>query len=65
MQDKLTASAVGSIVGMRSEEIQQIASHYEEKVSHTLHIASVFFGVFFFIFLCICLQTIKQKRFDP
>lgn len=64
MQDKLTASAVGSIVGMRSEEIQQIASHYEEKVSHTLHIASVFL-VFFFIFLCICLQTIKQKRFDP
>lgn len=33
MQDKLSASAVGSIVGMKSEEIQQIASHYEEKVS--------------------------------
>ena len=33
MQDKLTASAVGSIVGMKSDEIQQIASEYEEKVS--------------------------------
>lgn len=51
MQDKLTASAVGSIVGMRSEEIQQIASHYEEKVSHTLHIASVF--LVFFLYFCV------------
>ncbi|XP_062573509.1 coiled-coil domain-containing protein 93-like isoform X1 [Saccostrea cucullata] len=32
-EDKLTASAVGSIVGMQSEEIQQIASHYEGKKS--------------------------------
>nr|XP_034309744.1 coiled-coil domain-containing protein 93 isoform X1 [Crassostrea gigas] len=32
-RDKLSASAVGSIVGMKSEEIQQIASHYEEKKS--------------------------------
>ncbi|XP_078320478.1 coiled-coil domain-containing protein 93-like isoform X3 [Crassostrea virginica] len=32
-EDKLTASAVGSIVGMKSDEIQQIASEYEEKKS--------------------------------
>ena len=31
-QGKLTASAVGSIVGMQSAEIQQIASEYAEKV---------------------------------
>ncbi len=35
VQGKLTASAVGSIVGMQSEEIQQIASEYAEKVSYS------------------------------
>lgn len=33
LQGKLTASTVGSIVGMQSEEIQQIALEYAEKVS--------------------------------
>lgn len=32
-QGRLTASAVGQIVGLQSEEIKQIASEYAEKVS--------------------------------
>lgn len=32
VQGKLTASAVGQIVGLQSEEIKQIASEYAEKV---------------------------------
>ena len=36
LQGKLTASAVGSIVGMQSAEIQQIASEYAEKVSEDI-----------------------------
>lgn len=31
-QGRLTASAVGQIVGLQSEEIKQIASEYKEKV---------------------------------
>lgn len=34
LQGKLTASAVGQIVGLQSEEIKQIASEYAEKVSN-------------------------------
>ncbi len=34
VQGKLTASAVGQIVGLQSEEIKQIASEYAEKVSN-------------------------------
>lgn len=33
VQGKLTASAVGQIVGLQSEEIKQIATEYAEKVS--------------------------------
>ena len=33
LQGKLTASAVGQIVGLQSAEIKQIASEYAEKVS--------------------------------
>lgn len=33
VQGRLTASAVGQIVGLQSEEIKQIASEYAEKVS--------------------------------
>lgn len=32
-QGRLTASAVGQIVGLQSEEIKQMASEYAEKVS--------------------------------
>ena len=32
LQGKVTASAVGSIVGMQSEQIQQAASEYAKKV---------------------------------
>lgn len=32
-QGKLTASAVGQLVGLQSEEIKQFASEYAEKVS--------------------------------
>lgn len=32
-QGRLTASAVGHIVGLQSEEIKQIASEYAEKVT--------------------------------
>lgn len=35
VQGKLTASAVGQIVGLQSEEIKQIASEYAEKVRNT------------------------------
>ena len=31
-QSRLTASAIGNIVGMQSEQIQQIASEYSDKV---------------------------------
>lgn len=34
VQGKLTASTVGQIVGLQSEEIKQIASEYAEKVSN-------------------------------
>ena len=37
MQGKLTASAVGSLVGMQAEEIQQIASKYADMVSFLLN----------------------------
>lgn len=36
LQGKLTASAVGQIVGLQSEEIKQISSEYAEKVSNNL-----------------------------
>lgn len=37
MQGKLTATAVGQIVGLQCEEIKQIASEYAEKVSANSH----------------------------
>lgn len=37
VQGKLTASAVGQIVGLQSEEIKQIASEYAEKVRNHQH----------------------------
>lgn len=40
MQGKLTASAVGQIVGLQSEEIKQIASKYAEKVRAVVGIYS-------------------------
>lgn len=33
LQGKLTASTVGQIVGLQSDEIKQIVSEYAEKVS--------------------------------
>lgn len=42
MQGKLTASAVGQIVGRQSEEIKQIASEYAEKVRNSKTRSDVF-----------------------
>lgn len=41
VQGKLTASAVGQIVGLQSEEIKQIASKYAEKVRAELDLVCV------------------------
>lgn len=35
-QGRLTASSVGQIVGLQSDEIKQIVSEYAEKVWHCL-----------------------------
>lgn len=34
LQSRLTASSVGQIVGLQSDEIKQIVSEYAEKVSY-------------------------------
>lgn len=42
VQGKLTASAVGQIVGLQSNEIKLIASEYAEKVSSNILMFNVF-----------------------
>ena len=42
-QGTLTASAVGQIVGLQSEEIKQIASEYAEKVRWITRSAAHYF----------------------
>lgn len=47
LQGKLTASAVGQIVGLQSEEIKQIASEYAEKVRNNQTNSDVILVYFF------------------